>query len=205
MVWYALATSMSLLVDVVLNHEREVLDLLFFKTFLVDGLATDLARQNLEAHVVIPLQHQLHLVKDEVDLLSVLERSISLDLDLLDGQGSLVGLAVLLQHFDQPSRAVGILSFQEHLALTSLSQRLQEGELVLPGRQLGKESVNAEVYHVNCRLLSLATALAKHEEPLPHAGVFLPIKGSPELNQVLKEERLTILQQTSASLAWSLA
>jgi hypothetical protein len=125
-----------LLVDVILNHEREVLHFLFFESFFIDRLTTDLSRQNLQPYIVIPLQHELHLVQYKVDFLLVLQRPVCLDLDLLNRQGSLISLAVFLQHLNKSSRAVSVLPLQEHLTLACLSQNLQERKLVLTRWQL---------------------------------------------------------------------
>jgi hypothetical protein len=108
---------MVLLMNIVFDHVVEVSDLLFLKTLLIDVLLGDLSAEDLASDKVVPCQDQLHLVKNEIHLLSHFKRPVSLNLDLLDELGGLLLLAVLLVHLAQEQDAVGILSLQEELSL----------------------------------------------------------------------------------------
>lgn len=55
--------------DVVENHELEILNLLFLKTLLIQVSSADLSAHDLASHEVSSLKNKLHLIEDEVNFL----------------------------------------------------------------------------------------------------------------------------------------
>ena len=86
--------------DVVLDHVLIVLDFTGFDAFLVEGSVADLATEDLAANKIVTSEYKLHLVKDELNLLSRFKRTVSLDLDFLDDVASSINLAIFFKHFD---------------------------------------------------------------------------------------------------------
>ena len=74
-------------------------------------LPADLSTQDLAPNKVLSLEYKFHLVQDEVDLISSLERAISFNLDLLDSFCGFLCLPVLFQHFTKVDCAFSILVF----------------------------------------------------------------------------------------------
>lgn len=120
-----------LLMDVEAHHEAVVLDFEVFETLLADTALGDLTTENLRANIVLARKHKLHLVKDKRNLLLVLQRAVSLDLDLLNDLGSLINLAIGLVHFNELARGLCILALHKDLAISRSSQRAEHKESLL--------------------------------------------------------------------------
>lgn len=65
------------------GHVGEVGDFEICDLIVVDVVLVDLLGDDVETHVVLLLQHDLHLVQDELQLLTLIHRSIGLHLHLL--------------------------------------------------------------------------------------------------------------------------
>ena len=152
--------------NVVLHQEAIVLNLLSLKTFLIDMLLRDLAREDLAADEISAAKDQLHLIQNEVNLLHGLQGPVSLDLDLLDQLGGIVMLSISLKHLSSHAGDLSVLSFQEHLALTGLLESIQHLVPFLSAGELVKHSITHDpLYHVDYGLLGLTAALdqLRHE------------------------------------------
>ena len=170
-----------LLVHIVLDHESEVGDLLLLEALLADGSLANLTTQDLCSNIVLTSQNQLHLVKDEIDLFNVLERTIGLNLNLLDDLRGIINLTICLVHLDKFHRGLRVLSFEENLALSGGTKGVQHGEAVLSSGQFVLKRRHAELNHISSRFLGLSSTLAECNEPLTKLGMLTLIEGCLKL------------------------
>ena len=129
-------------------------------------LLRDLAREDLTTDEISAAKDQLHLIQNEVNLLHGLQGPVSLDLDLLDHLSGIVMLSVSLKHLSIHAGDLSELSFQEHLAVTGLSESLEHLVPFLSTGQLVKHSVSHDpLNHVDDWLLGLTATLnqLRHE------------------------------------------
>jgi len=119
------------LVDPIAYHKAKVGNLLLLQTFLTNGSLADLTAEDLSANVVLACQSQLHLIKNEVDLLFVLKRPIGLNLDLLNDLGSIIDLAISLIHLDELFRSLGVFALEENFSLGGCPQSVKHVEALL--------------------------------------------------------------------------
>lgn len=104
-----------------------------FKSNLINRLFVDLFGQNLKSYVVLTHEDQLHLVKNKVDLLFVLEGAIGLDLNFLNNFAGLFNFAIEFVHLHELLGYLGVLSFEDHLAVGDFTQHSQHIESFFAG------------------------------------------------------------------------
>ena len=141
----------------------------------------DFPTQNLASNEVFAHQHQLHLVEDELNLLSYFQRTIGFNLDLLNYVGGLVGFAILLEESAEGHSGLRIFSFKEHFALTGFSESLEHFVLVGACWKLLEEFILAHVYHFNHWFFRLTPSFAEHQEEFTESAELVVIESQLEL------------------------
>ena len=167
--------------NVVTNHEAIVSNFLLLQACCADGFLADLATQDLSSDVVLASKHQLHLVKDEIDLLYVLQRAIGLNLDLLNDLCRLVDLTISLIHLNQLFSSLRVLTFQENLTFGGRAQSIEHGEFFLTRWKLVLKRVLAKLDHISCSFLRLSSSLAENNEPFSQFSIVLLVESCLKL------------------------
>jgi len=108
-------------VNVVVHHVLEVQYFGRFQSTFTNLPGVYFLAQDLHSHVVLSLEHELHLVQDEVNFIFVFHTAIGFNLDFLDHLAGLVQLTVLFIHLYKPLCAACVLAFSEHSAFSSLA------------------------------------------------------------------------------------
>lgn len=88
--------GIPILVVEVDGHVGVVGDLEIGNLVIVDIVLVDLLGNDEEAHVIRPLQHDLHLVQDELQFLTLVHRPVGLHLHLLQDTGRLADVVLVL-------------------------------------------------------------------------------------------------------------
>jgi hypothetical protein len=86
---------------VVDGHVRVIANLEVSYLLVVDVILVDLLGNDEEPHIVLLLQHDLHLVQDELQLLPAVHRTVGLHLHFLQDARRLQDVAALLPFHDQ--------------------------------------------------------------------------------------------------------
>jgi hypothetical protein len=125
---------------------------------------------------------KFHLIQNEVNFLNCLERAVGFNLDLLYHLGSIIVLAISFKHFSVLTSDLRVLSFQEHLAFTGLSEGIKHLVSLLTAWKLVKNGItHAPLYHISYCLFGLASTLDQHEHEFTEARKIVIIKGQPQL------------------------
>lgn len=149
----------SLLMDEILDQEVVVVNFRLFEAFHVELLLSKFPGHDLQSHEVSPLMNQFHLVEDKVHFVSDLNRTVSLDLDILDHVSGFLRFSILLVHLAENSDSFCVFSLQVDFAIRELLQSVDHVVLLLSRGQSFVKSVEALLHHVSDGLLCLPSPL----------------------------------------------
>ena len=110
----------------VVNHILVVQYFSSLQSTLAYLLGVNFLAQDLYSYVVLSLEHELHLVQNEVHLIFVFYTAIGFNLDFLDHLAGFVQLAVLLVHFYNSLCAACVLTFSEHATFSGLANSAEK-------------------------------------------------------------------------------
>ena len=134
----------------------------------------DLAAEDAGLCPVAVLDAELDLGEDELGLLAAVHGPEGLDLELAEGLGGALEVALLLLDVGEDLGDAGALDLDEDLALGHGAQGLDDGQLGLEGRCLVEEAHDG-LDHLGDGLLELAMLLGENQglvaEEAPVAGI----------------------------------
>lgn len=169
------------------GHVGIVGDLEIGNLIIVDIVLVDLLGNDEETHVILLLQHDLHLVHDELQFLTLVHRSVGLHLHLLQDTRRLSNVVLVLLALDDHQNASRVFHLrlrgrylEENLLGADITNGLDEpGPLRFGG---GGQPGHGQLDHLDLRLLGLSSPIHEEDDLFVEAGPLLRLMAEGNLH-----------------------